>query len=241
MDTMRRVRYFMISLGFIGFTLVASGCGDSSEDAPVQDHSLRGLLANDLGNSKQNSDHFYPTIINTPPGTPRLSTGEFDAFGQPITVSCSTCHTLREPNVQNAATSDLNEFHQGLTFAHNNGQVSCLSCHNSDDYDTLKLANGTAIDFTDVMTLCSQCHGPKYRDYTNGAHGGMNGYWDLNKGARTRNNCVDCHDPHAPAFPHMMPTFKPLDRFLKSLHSDDQGQSTSEHAAEIHDSENHED
>jgi len=63
-----------------------------------------------------------------------------------------------------------------------------------------------------VMTLCSQCHGPQRRDYNMGLHGGMNGYWDLTKGGRTRNTCINCHDPHAPAFPLVMPVLPPKDR-----------------------------
>ena len=92
---------------------------------------------------------------------------------------------------------------------------SCLSCHNSEDYDALKLADGSRVEFTEVMTLCAQCHGPETRDYEHGAHGGMNGFWDLTRGPRTKNNCVDCHNPHSPAFLPMQPTFKPRDRFLK--------------------------
>ena len=99
------------------------------------------------------------------------------------------------------------------------GDLSCLSCHNPDDYGTLRLADQRAVLYRDVMTLCAQCHGPQYRDYLHGAHGGMNGYWDLTKGPRTRNSCIHCHDPHAPAFPSMRPTFKPRDRFLESHES----------------------
>jgi hypothetical protein len=64
------------------------------------------------------------------------------------------------------------------------------------------------------MRLCAQCHGPQYRDYQNGAHGGMTGNWDLSKGGRVRNNCIDCHDPHAPRYPTVTPSRGPNDRFL---------------------------
>jgi hypothetical protein len=63
------------------------------------------------------------------------------------------------------------------------------------------------------MTLCAQCHGPQFRDYQHGAHGGMSGFWDLSKGGRTRNNCIDCHDPHAPKYPTVTPARGPNDRF----------------------------
>ena len=62
--------------------------------------------------------------------------------------------------------------------------------------------------------LCAQCHGTQARDYAHGAHGGMSGYWDTTRGEQVRNQCTHCHAPHAPAYPHMRPTFKPRDRFL---------------------------
>ena len=44
----------------------------------------------------------------------------------------------------------------------------------------------------------------------------MTGHWDLTKGPRKRNHCTTCHDPHAPAFPKMLPVFKPLDPNLQN-------------------------
>ncbi len=137
----------------------------------------------------------FAVTINQPLSAPRVETGLLDADGFEVTVSCQTCHATRTPNVENKQASDLNEFHAGLPLNH--GNISCLSCHNPDDYDALKLADGSRVEFSDVMTLCSQCHGTQRRDYDRGAHGGMTGHWDLTRGPRHRNNCVDCHQPHA--------------------------------------------
>ncbi len=155
----------------------------------------------------------FAVQIRKPSGPPRVETDLKDAHGNIVTVACSTCHTTRPPNVRNRTVKELDEFHVGMPFSH--GSVSCLSCHNSDDYDSLKLADGTRVEFTDVMTLCAQCHGPQMNDFQHGAHGGVNGYWDLTRGPQVKNNCVDCHNPHAPQFPRMQPTFKPRDRFLE--------------------------
>ena len=62
------------------------------------------------------------------------------------------------------------------------------------------------------MRLCAQCHGPQFRDYGKGAHGGMEGHWDLSRGGRTRNHCVDCHDPHVPAIRQVQPAGRARDR-----------------------------
>lgn len=155
----------------------------------------------------------FPVEIRKPSGPPRVVTAVKDAHGGLVTVACSTCHATRPPNHQNRTVKELDEFHAGMKFSH--GTVSCLSCHNPNDYDSLKLADGRRIEFTDVMTLCGQCHGPQMKDYEHGAHAGLNGYWDLTRGPQVKNNCVDCHNPHAPQFPKMQPTFKPRDRFLE--------------------------
>ncbi len=166
------------------------------------------------------STNQFSVLIHKPIGPPTVQTGLMNPFGKPVSVSCSNCHSIREPVHGVRDASKLDEFHQGLTYVH--GSLTCLACHNPDNYDELRLADQTSLPYAEVMTLCGQCHGPQFRDYTHGAHGGMTGYWDLSRGPRSRNNCIDCHDPHAPAFPMMRPTFKPKDRFLTG-HSGDDG------------------
>lgn len=165
-----------------------------------------------------------PTITLTVPGGVNGS--------HEVSASCGTCHATRSPDFTNRKPEDLDEFHQGIAFSHSSSHhgadanlhntLTCLSCHNPNDYDTLRLADGTTVEYVDVMKLCSQCHGPQTRDFEHGAHGGMTGYWDLTRGPRQRNNCVDCHHPHTPQFPKMKPTFKPRDRFLSPTLSDDE-------------------
>lgn len=170
----------------------------------------------------------HPVVIRQPAGPPRVASGTVDHAGRPATVACSTCHTTRPPNAANRGTADLDLFHQGLVVVHGNtpataqqpaGTNTCLTCHNAADYDSLRLANGERVEFRDVMRLCAQCHGPQYRDWQHGAHGGMNGYWDLTRGGRMRQSCTGCHDPHAPKFQGMHPMPPPGDRFFKTGHA----------------------
>lgn len=149
----------------------------------------------------------HPVLIEQRKTVPRVYTGMTNFHGIAETVSCSTCHATTTPNTQLTNSADLKEFHQNLKFSH--GGLSCLSCHNASDYDSLKLADGKAVNFQNAMQLCAQCHGPQYRDYRHGSHGGMTGYWDLKKGPRERNSCLDCHDAHSPQFQPMMPVFPP--------------------------------
>ncbi len=154
-----------------------------------------------------------PTWLKAVQDSPRVATDLRDQLGRPVTISCASCHANLTPNlVRRAPDEPAMKFHAGLDFAH--GSLSCLSCHHAQNYNYLGLADGAQVAFSDVMTMCAQCHAPQARDWIHGAHGGMNGYWDQARGPRFRKICIDCHDPHRPAFPTMTPAFKPKDRFL---------------------------
>lgn len=156
--------------------------------------------------------------IHKPAGPPVFHTGIKDADGKSKTMACAECHVTRQPNPENRIGRPMAFFHQDLKGAH--GSLSCVSCHNPTDGNaTLRFADGTSLPYAEVMQLCAQCHGPQYRDYQHGAHGGMAGYWDLSKGGRTRANCVDCHNPHTPKYQPVQPARGPNDRgAAKGLH-----------------------
>lgn len=161
------------------------------------------------------NEKFFPVTINRPVEKLGILSG-VNSNGEEFKVACSTCHAGRQPNFANRISADLKEFHNQHAVIH--GGISCLSCHNPDDYDSFRMADGTKVAYTDVMQLCAQCHGPQKRDYDNGVHGGMNGHWDRTRGPQQKLNCVDCHFAHQPKFPQMQPDFKPRDRFLKPSH-----------------------
>lgn len=127
-------------------------------------------------------------------------------------VKCETCHALRPVTPLPASMAELDQFHQGLTLQH--GALSCAACHTEGASTTLHLADGRKLGPGQAMELCQQCHGPQYRDYQHGAHGGMTGHWDLSRGPRVKNHCMDCHDPHAPQIRQVIPAPPPRDRFF---------------------------
>ena len=202
----KRFSWFL-SLGLISITavVVASKAMDTKAPAPVQTQETAPKV-------------LFPVAVSRPAGPPVIQTGQLDAMGRPIVANCTTCHETKPPDARTRSGRELDEFHQGLVTNH--GERTCLSCHNPRDYNQLRLADGKPVPFQEVMTLCAQCHGPQYKDYQNGAHGGMTGYWDLTKGPRARNNCIDCHDPHAPQYPQMMPVLRPNDRFFRDESSE---------------------
>jgi Doubled CXXCH motif (Paired_CXXCH_1) len=153
----------------------------------------------------------HPIIIRKPSGPPRIELVGNDPQGRTGSVACSTCHAVRQANLENKSAATLDEFHQGMTFSH--GSITCYACHNPNDSDALRQADGSSVNYENVMALCSQCHSKQAESFAHGAHGGMNGHWDLSRGPQIKNNCIDCHDPHVPEYPKMIVGFKPKDRF----------------------------
>lgn len=200
--------------GWLLILVSVGGCGKMSP-APQrpQDTSQRGPLS---AESEDETFVQHTTTIRTPPPVVgavfRVSVAAAHSTSHEGQLKCAACHSLRPSKPENAKAGHLDEFHQGLWVAH--GQLSCISCHNpGDSYSSLRLADGQAIPFAESIVLCAQCHGPQYRDYERGAHGGMTGYWDLKRGGRVRNHCQHCHDPHAPNYPKFNPAPPPRDRF----------------------------
>ncbi len=172
------------------------------------------------GRASTTPPKFGVTIVSSSK-QPTVFTGAVDRNGAPVTIACATCHATKTPDATTRQSSDLDLFHQGLEFEH--GGLTCLACHDTSDYDRLKLASGRPVAFEDRQQLCEQCHGLKARDYANGAHGGMNGYWDLTRGARTKNACTHCHDPHAPKVSPMRRTFWTIDRLPANVKEERHG------------------
>jgi hypothetical protein len=187
-----------------------------SQDAPLlSPHDGSPVLADSLPpRPAEPSTAVHTVLIRKPSGPPKVKLAQADPQQRPAEVACSTCHSIRTPNYDNRSSAALDEFHQGLEFSH--GQLACYACHNPTNADTLRLADGSTLEFTEVMSLCSQCHSKQAESFAHGAHGGMTGFWDLTRGPQTKNACIDCHDPHSPKYPQMIVTFKPKDRFNPS-------------------------
>ena len=114
---------------------------------------------------------------------------------------CSDCHADMEVNPKRR---ELTEEHVEISkmFNHASEQRWCLDCHNPDDRDKLRLANGDLVTFEESYNLCGQCHGTIFRDWKAGIHGKRTGEWNGKKEYRL---CVQCHNPHNPRFKPIKP------------------------------------
>lgn len=114
---------------------------------------------------------------------------------------CSDCHSDMDVNPERR---ELEDEHVEISemFNHASDQRWCLDCHNPDDRDKLRLANGDLVSFEESYNLCGQCHGTIFRDWKAGIHGKRTGEWNGRKQYRL---CVHCHNPHSPKFKPLKP------------------------------------
>ena len=152
----------------------------------------------------------HPDKYLTPVAFPWID-ARLASTGQEARLSCSTCHSLRTTPDLMKSSDELRTFHRGISFFH--GDLSCQSCHNDRNYNTLRLSDGEAVPFSNARKVCAQCHPAQAEAFMAGAHGGMQGFWDSSRGPKIRNDCTRCHNPHAPAFPVFSPAPRPADRF----------------------------
>jgi hypothetical protein len=123
-----------------------------------------------------------------------------DVGGAPL--SCNQCHALFESGERQRLPIGQ---HQDVVLDHGRND-NCLSCHDQADRELLRSSSGRIVAFEDAQLLCADCHGPTFRDWELGIHGRTMGSWDSARPEQRRLECIECHDPHAPAF-DPLPTF----------------------------------
>jgi len=82
-----------------------------------------------------------PDIIRKPSQMPMVDSGKLDRHGKPAMVRCNNCHDTQKTNMLTEDAAQLKNFHQQMSFRHNS--LKCVSCHNPDDHETLRLADTT--------------------------------------------------------------------------------------------------
>ena len=154
-----------------------------------------------------------PEFTNT--STVRQSGAELVRTGGDASgFECYACHDqkkaikLKFDAQQNIV---LSEPHRDLLLGHgrHNRNNHCFNCHDETNLLRLQTRDGRELKLLDSSPLCGSCHGPTYRDWEAGAHGRTSGFWARQLGPRERQNCVSCHDPHAPKFPPQKPAPRP--------------------------------
>jgi len=180
-----------------------------------------GHVASDAGGTKAFSPIDFPEIDFDRELMPEVADGgAADAEGTYLVrqslayedyFPCTDCHAEMEVNRERR---QLEEMHDDIELNHGPADRWCFDCHNPDDRDSLRLANGTLIGFDESYRLCGQCHGTIFRDWREGIHGRREGYWN---GAKSYLLCAHCHNPHAPHFQAIEPLPPPVrPQFLRA-------------------------
>jgi hypothetical protein len=123
---------------------------------------------------------------------------------------CYGCHTRNKPPPLRFDTNHvliIPKEHEDIVMGHgrHNRNNNCFNCHNETNLVVLQTRDGHEVKLEASAPLCGSCHGPTYRDWEAGVHGRTSGYWNRALGPADRKLCVNCHNPHAPAFPPRQP------------------------------------
>lgn len=159
----------------------------------------------------------YFLLTDKPPDIPPAPSPEISAaLIQPVTLRtamvdppsliiagydqrCNACHKLFR-SLWDGKRPLMQHTHIELNHGLNN---ECNNCHALDDREKLVLHDLTMVPYSNVVTLCAQCHGLIYRDWQRGTHGITLGYWNDAFGEPRRATCTACHDPHSPSYAPM--------------------------------------
>jgi hypothetical protein len=176
------------------------------------------------GSNAISSDHPNPPKANVASETPENDeTPKYFVPPPPFSEDifpCSDCHEDMDVNYRRRMLED-EHVEISEMFNHASKQRWCLDCHNPENRDVLRLANGDLVSFEESYFLCGQCHGTIFRDWKAGIHGKRTGEWNGKKQYRL---CVHCHNPHSPKFKPlkpMPPPDNPLDIKYKKLTDDE--------------------
>ena len=143
--------------------------------------------------------------------TPRQSYADLVKAGEDISgFDCYACHDKAKP-VPLAYDKDhkiiLAKEHEEIVMHHGRHERNnnWYNCHNETNLELLQPRDGRELNFAESTQLCGSCHGPTFRDWEAGVHGRVNGFWRADLGEKTRKDCVNCHNPHAPKYPGRKP------------------------------------
>ncbi len=167
-------------------------------------------------------EHQYPTGAGTeqaipPPenwldSTPVRGEPHLEFYLNQFFYRCNVCHLEEktpacecDKNLITPATFHLPfGAHRDMVFNHGLN-LRCFNCHNCANLETYVDHDGSAIPGDQPVLLCRKCHGITYHDWEAGTHGRINGAWDARRGTQLKLTCNQCHNPHAPHFPRLVP------------------------------------
>ena len=199
---MRPSHYVYIILGF------AAGCLIVASSLAVMDERTYPTGAG--------TEQAIPPPANWLDTTPVRGEPQLQFYLNQFFYRCDVCHIADkasacgcEKNLKTPNTFHLPfGAHKDMVFNHGLN-LRCFNCHNCGNLETYINHDGTEIPGNQPVLLCRKCHGTTYHDWEAGAHGRSNGALDARRGAQSKLTCNQCHNPHAPHFPRLIPRPSP--------------------------------
>ena len=164
--------------------------------------------------------------VFTNPATVRVSLPELIRRKEDVSAfECNSCHEINKPGKLEFDAEGhivLPAGHADFVMQHgrNHRNENCYNCHDEANHTLLRRRDNRKVKLEESTQLCAGCHGPNYRDWGVGIHGRTSGYRNREMGPITRRDCVDCHNPHSPAFPQIKPAPGP-----HALHAEESSKS----------------
>lgn len=116
---------------------------------------------------------------------------------------CSNCHTKDLSTLRTEGFGEAQKAHWNIQIEHAGIEtMACLTCHSEADLNQLNSITGTKISFDESYKSCAQCHSTQFKEWQGGAHGKRVSGWVP---PRIVKSCVECHNPHKPAFASRWP------------------------------------
>lgn len=117
---------------------------------------------------------------------------------------CTNCHGKSLDEMKKGlGTEEERHAHWNIEIRHADAEtMDCTTCHDENQVNSLRSIKGVEISYDESYKQCAQCHSTQFKDWVGGAHGKrLGGYVP----PRTINSCVNCHNPHTPAFAKRWP------------------------------------
>lgn len=193
----------MKGLTIIVLTLVFMGVVGCTANSDAHSESLVTRLEHD-------STHAEPAQIDITELLVEYQTVEVETDSEPSfhvlartdeieKYPCASCH---ETPLDETLSAEIDPHWDIIPNHASTDVMSCVTCHGTENFDTLYTLADTPVEFDHSYQVCAQCHDPQYDDWLGGAHGKRLEGWAE---PRVIENCVGCHNPHDPAWDKRWP------------------------------------
>jgi hypothetical protein len=179
------VKWFVVFL--MGLSAAACGYHPSPKHASLMDTIKESTAAN--RNAGLTSETNGASLV-------QVERAEMFARSRESALEKFPCQTCHKDVV--VPVSPPRKAHWQIELKHAPESVmQCSTCHLGQDMNRLHTLSGQTVSFDRSDQICAQCHSRQSNDWVGGAHGKRVGGWAPPRVVKT---CVECHNPHAPAW-----------------------------------------